>query len=98
MTATPIQFTPSAPVGLPRLVPQQKWRPAKKNIPPTVVLRQHILHAVREYVAEHKPVPPLPAPYDASAPVCRPQAPLMMCHPLPAVLPLRPCTARRRGS
>jgi geranylgeranyl pyrophosphate synthase len=62
MTATPIQFTPSAPVGLPRLVPQQKWRPAKKNIPPTVVLRQHILHAVREYVAEHKPVPPLPAP------------------------------------
>ena len=47
MTATPIQFTPSAPVGLPRLVPQQKWRPAKKNIPPTVVLRQHILHAVQ---------------------------------------------------
>ena len=61
MTATPIQFTPSSPVGLPRLVPQQKWRPTKKNIPPTLLQRQHILQAVRNYVAEHNPVPPQPA-------------------------------------
>ena len=61
MTATPIQFTASSPVGLPRLVPQQKWRPAKKNIPPTLAQRQHYLQAVRNYVAEFNPVPPLPA-------------------------------------
>ena len=61
MTATPIQFTTSSPVGLPRLVPQQKWRPTKKNIPPTLAQRQQILQAVRNYVAEFNPVPPLPA-------------------------------------
>ncbi len=61
MTATPIQFVASSPVGLPRLVPQQKWRPPKKNIPPTLVMRQHILQAVRNYVAEFNPVPPLPS-------------------------------------
>ena len=61
MTATPIQFTSGSPVGLPRLVPQQKWRTPKKNIPPTLVQRQHILQAVRNHVAEFNPVPPLPA-------------------------------------
>lgn len=61
MTASPIQFTASSPVGLPRLVPQQKWRAPKKNIPPTLVQRQNILQAVRNYVAEFNPVPPLPA-------------------------------------
>ena len=61
MTASPIQFVSSSPAGLPRLVPQQKWRAPKKNIPPTTVQRQHILMAVRRYVAEFNPVPPLPA-------------------------------------
>lgn len=61
MSASPIQFVASSPVGLPRLVPQQQWRPTKKNIPPTLVQRQHILQAVRNYVAEFNPVPPLPA-------------------------------------
>jgi geranylgeranyl diphosphate synthase, type II len=61
MTATPIQFTPGSPAGLPRLVPLQKWRPPKKNIPPTLLLRQRILKACRDYVAETRPVPPLPA-------------------------------------
>jgi len=61
MTATSIQFSASSPVGLPRLVPQQKWRPTKKNIPPTLAQRQLILQAVRNYVAEFIPVPPLPA-------------------------------------
>lgn len=43
MSASPIQFVASSPVGLPRLVPQQQWRPTKKNIPPTLVQRQHRL-------------------------------------------------------
>ncbi len=60
MTPSPIQFVASSPVGLPRLVPQQKWRPTKKNIPPTVELRQQYLRAVRNYVAEFNPVPPQP--------------------------------------
>jgi geranylgeranyl diphosphate synthase type II len=48
------------PAALPRLVPLQQWRPPKKNIPPTVVLRQRFLQAVRNYVAEFQPVPPVP--------------------------------------
>jgi geranylgeranyl diphosphate synthase, type II len=53
--APPIAFT------LPRPVPQQKIRPPKKNIPQTPIQRQFILEQVRAYVAEHSPVPPLPA-------------------------------------
>jgi len=49
------------PLTLPRPVPQQRIRPPKKNIPQTPIQRQHILEQVRAYVAEHKPVPPLPA-------------------------------------
>lgn len=51
-----------SPVSLPRLVPQQTWRAPKKNIPQTLPERQRILQAVRHYVAEFNPVPPLPAP------------------------------------
>jgi geranylgeranyl pyrophosphate synthase len=51
-TATPIAF--------PRAVPVQTIRPPKKNIPQTLVQRQHILERVRAYVAEHAPVPPMP--------------------------------------
>lgn len=61
MTASPISFAPSSPVGLPRLVPLQKWRAPKKNIPQTLIQRQRILTAVREYVAKHNPVPPVPS-------------------------------------
>src|SRR3954467_10060139 len=46
---------------IPRAVPQQKIRPPKKNIPQTPIQRQFILERVRAYVAEQKPVPPLPA-------------------------------------
>jgi geranylgeranyl pyrophosphate synthase len=42
-------------------VPQQKIRPPKKNIPQTGIERTHILQMVRNYVAEHNPVPPLPS-------------------------------------
>ncbi|MBL9140166.1 MAG: polyprenyl synthetase family protein [Verrucomicrobiales bacterium] len=48
------------PAALPRLVPLQQWRPPKKNIPPTTVQRQRFLQAVRNYVAEFQPVPPVP--------------------------------------
>ena len=61
MTASPISLVASSPAGLPRLVPQQTWRPPKRNIPQTAVQRRHILDAVRDYVAETRPVPPLPA-------------------------------------
>src|SRR3954470_18991592 len=49
------------PLTLPRPVPVQRFRVPKKNIPQTALQRNHILHAVRNYVAEFKPVPPLPA-------------------------------------
>ena len=51
----------SIPLVIPRPVPQQKIRPPKKNIPQTPMQRTHILHAVRAYVAEFNPVPPMPA-------------------------------------
>ena len=50
----------TAPLVIPRHIVQQRVRPPKKNIPPTPVQRHHILHAVRNYVAEYNPVPPLP--------------------------------------
>jgi geranylgeranyl diphosphate synthase type II len=54
--------TPLPPVGLsiPRAVPIQRVRAPKKNIPQTAVQRNHILHSIRNYVAEHNPVPPMP--------------------------------------
>lgn len=60
MLDTTVALNP--PVALPKLVPLQKWRAPKKNIPQTPLLRQQILQAVRHYVAEFNPVPPLPAP------------------------------------
>jgi geranylgeranyl diphosphate synthase type II len=54
----PINFVPLA---LPRPVPVQRFRQPKKNIPQTPIERNHILHAVRNYVAEHNPVPPMPS-------------------------------------
>ena len=53
--------TPVAPISFPRPVPTQKIRAPKKNIPQTLIERTHILHAVRAYVAEHQPVPPMPS-------------------------------------
>src|SRR3954467_11001454 len=51
----------TAPLVIPRPVPQQKIRAPKKNIPQTGIERNHILQMVRNYVAEHNPVPPQPA-------------------------------------
>jgi len=52
--------TQTVPLTIPRPVALQKFRAPKKNIPPTPIQRNYVLHAVREYVAEHKPVPPQP--------------------------------------
>src|SRR5688500_1919768 len=62
MSESTISFRPNGSAALPRLAPMQKWRAPKKNVPPTLLMRQQILHAVRNYVAEFNPVPPLPAP------------------------------------
>src|SRR5881394_2165760 len=48
------------PVAVPRHVVQQRFRPPKQNIPQTPQERNRILQAVRHYVAEYNPVPPLP--------------------------------------
>src|SRR5688572_24963129 len=61
MPPTALSAPQPVSLTLPRAVPQQKARPPKKNIPQTQVHRQYILERVRAYVAEHKPVPPLPA-------------------------------------
>src|SRR5258708_3017378 len=49
-----------SPVAVPRHAVQQRFRPAKKNIPQTPAERNRILHFIRHYVAEYNPVPPLP--------------------------------------
>jgi geranylgeranyl diphosphate synthase, type II len=61
MSESTISFRPNGTTALPKLVPLQKWRAPKKNIPPTLLMRQQILQAVRNYVAEFNPVPPLPS-------------------------------------
>ncbi len=45
---------------LPRPAIPQRLRQPKKNIPQTKLQRDHILRAVRHYVIEHNPVPPMP--------------------------------------
>src|SRR2546425_10285279 len=50
----------TAPLVIPRAVPQQRFRLPKKNIPQTPFERSRSLQFVRPYVAEHNPVPPLP--------------------------------------
>jgi len=51
----------TAPLIIPRPVPTQRVRQPKKNIPQTLVERTEILRAVRHYVAEFNPVPPMPS-------------------------------------
>ena len=53
-------FSPGS-LSIPKHVVQQRVRAPKKNIPQTALERNHILQAVRNYVAEFNPVPPLPA-------------------------------------
>src|SRR5579859_6760483 len=55
-----MQTTKLTPLAIPRPVPPQRFRQPKKNIPQTLLQRTRILQAVRHYVAEYNPVPPLP--------------------------------------
>jgi geranylgeranyl pyrophosphate synthase len=50
----------TAPLVIPRPVPAQRFRAPKRNIPQTPRERTQMLQAVRHYVAEHNPVPPVP--------------------------------------
>lgn len=47
-------------MAVPRHVVQQRLRTPKPNIPPTLFERTRLLQAVRRYVAEFNPVPPVP--------------------------------------
>src|SRR5437773_1272067 len=47
-------------VAVPRHAIQQRFRPAKKNIPQTTAERNRLLQSIRRYVAEYSPVPPMP--------------------------------------
>ena len=49
-----------APLSLPKPVPMPRFRRPKENIPQTREERESILKSVRAYVAETKPVPPIP--------------------------------------
>jgi geranylgeranyl pyrophosphate synthase len=60
LTPQPIGELVQDRVSIPKHVVQQRFRTPKKNIPQTTVERNHILQAVRKYVAEFNPVPPLP--------------------------------------
>ena len=60
-TASPVSDT-LAPVAVPRHAVQQRFRTPKANIPQTPFERTRLLQAVRNYVAEFNPVPPMPMP------------------------------------
>src|SRR4051812_9242141 len=50
----------NAPLTIPKHLVQQRFRLPKANVPQTPVQRAHILQAIRNYVAEFNPVPPMP--------------------------------------
>ncbi len=50
----------TAPLKLPKMATAQRFRPAKENIPQTPEERTRFLQFIRNYVAEHNPVPPMP--------------------------------------
>src|SRR6266567_136426 len=59
----PVSITPTElfrGVAVPRHAVQQRFRPAKKNLPQTTGERNRMLQFIRHYVAEYNPVPPLP--------------------------------------
>jgi geranylgeranyl pyrophosphate synthase len=51
---------PKITLSIPQPVAPPRYRQPKKNIPQTPEERQGILHAVRNYVAEFSPTPPIP--------------------------------------
>ena len=52
---------PQVRISLPRVLPVQHERAPQANIPQTVAEREELKALVRTYVAEYRPVPPMPA-------------------------------------
>jgi geranylgeranyl pyrophosphate synthase len=52
---------PQVRVSLPRVLPVQQERPPQANIPPLLAEREQLKAVARQYVAEVRPVPPMPA-------------------------------------
>ena len=52
---------PQVRVSLPRILPVQSDRPPQANIPQSLAEREHLRAAARAYVAQVRPVPPMPA-------------------------------------
>src|SRR5687767_1158488 len=52
---------PQVRVSLPRILPVQSERPPQANIPQSLAEREHLRAAARAYVAQARPVPPMPA-------------------------------------
>ncbi len=60
MSESPRNAIPPISLSLPKPVAPPRYRQPKKNIPQTPEDRTRILHAVRNYVAEFAPTPPVP--------------------------------------
>ena len=60
MSELPRKEVPPISLTLPKPIAPARFRQPKKNIPQTPEERTQILHAVRNYVAEYSPTPPLP--------------------------------------
>ncbi len=60
MSELPRNEVPPLSLILPKPVAPARYRQPKKNIPQTPEERTQILHAVRNYVAEYSPTPPVP--------------------------------------
>ena len=60
MSELPRKEVPPISLSLPKPIAPARFRQPKKNIPQTPEERTQILHAVRNYVAEYSPTPPLP--------------------------------------
>ena len=60
MSDLPRKEVPPISLTLPKSIAPARYRQPKKNIPQTPEERTQILHAVRNYVAEYSPTPPVP--------------------------------------
>jgi len=60
MSELPRKEVPPISLSLPKPIAPARYRQPKKNIPQTPEERTQILHAVRNYVAEYSPTPPVP--------------------------------------
>ncbi|MEI7820762.1 MAG: polyprenyl synthetase family protein [Verrucomicrobiota bacterium] len=60
MSELPRNEVPPISLSLPKPIAPARYRQPKKNIPQTPEERKQILHAVRNYVAEYSPTPPVP--------------------------------------